>query len=746
MTRSHSLEHLLAGLNEPQRQAVECPGGPLLVLAGAGSGKTRVLTHRIAFLIAAHGVKPHEILAITFTNKAANEMKDRVETLLGPIARTMWVSTFHAACARILRKEALQLGYRRNFTIYDAGDQVRVVKQCLKEMGLDPKRFPPRGIHAVISSAKNRLLDADAFAEMVENFFDDTVAGVYQIYQKKLFANNAMDFDDLLMRTVDLFMRFPDRLEHYQRSFRHVLVDEYQDTNHAQYVLVNMLGREHRNVCVVGDDDQSIYSWRGADVRNILDFKQDYPEATVIKLEQNYRSTQVILSAANEVIANNSDRMRKKLWTDLGEGEPVRVTEVDDEHAEARFVAGEISRLEQKESFQPGDIAIFYRVNAQSRVIEDTLIRYGMPYRIVGGTKFYERAEIKDALAYLLVLDNPSDSVSFSRIVNTPKRGIGAASVAALARFSEAEGISMLEAAARSGDIADLRPAAVNALNAFSARMADLAQSLESAPVAEILQEVLASSGYLEALAAERTVEAEGRLENLEEFVGVAEEYDNIHAEGSLREFLQEISLYTDIDKLNDAEEAITLMTLHNAKGLEFKVVFIIGAEEGVFPHSRSMEEQNIEEERRLCYVGMTRAMQRLYFTYTTTRNLYGSRNYNMASRFLGELPEDLVEFEQSRPARGRSGGSYAGVGPGFGDFGVAGDLCQQEDFGADAGEGARKAEGYAFFNVGDRVVHATFGEGVITGVEPGGTVAVKFAVDGSERKLMVDYAPLRKA
>ncbi|MHB9112490.1 MAG: DNA helicase PcrA [Thermoleophilia bacterium] len=732
MNADSTIEGLLEGLNQPQRQAVEIASGPVLVLAGAGSGKTRVLTHRVAFLITAHGVKPHEILAITFTNKAANEMKERVETLLGPIARTMWVSTFHAACARILRKEAQQLGYQRNFTIYDAGDQVRVVKRCLKELGLDPKRFPPKGIHAVISSAKNRLVDAEAFSGMVENFFDDTVAKVYVLYQKKLFANNAMDFDDLLMRTVDLFQRFPDRLEHYQKSFSQILVDEYQDTNHAQYMLVNLLAKKHRNICVVGDDDQSIYSWRGADVRNILDFEKDYPEATVIKLEQNYRSTQVILSAANEVISNNSERKAKELWTDLGEGEPVRVAEMEDEHAEARFVAGEISRLERDSGFRPAEIAVFYRVNAQSRVLEDTLIRYGIPYRVVGGTKFYERAEIKDALAYLLSLDNPSDSVSFNRIINSPKRGIGAASVSVLSRFAEAEGISMLEAAARAEEIVDLRPAAVKAMESFSAMMSQLVESAKQAQVAEILEETLVNSGYLEALSAERTVEAEGRLENLQEFVGVADEYDSLHPDGSLREFLQEISLYTDIDKTPEVEEAITLMTLHNAKGLEFPVVFIIGAEEGIFPHSRSMEEQNIEEERRLCYVGMTRARQRLYFSYTTTRNLYGARNYNMASRFLGELPEELVEFERTRPSHGRFSG------------GMTGRVRFDEDLGEiEAPEAGSEA---SFFNVGDDVVHATFGLGVIIGVEPGGTVAVRFAADGSERKLMVDYAPLRMA
>ncbi|MFA6001246.1 MAG: DNA helicase PcrA [Thermoleophilia bacterium] len=719
-----SIDELLEGLNQPQSQAVETPGGPLLVLAGAGSGKTRVLTHRVAFLIAAQGVKPQEILAITFTNKAANEMKDRIEALVGPIARTMWISTFHAACARILRREAQQLGYRSNFTIYDASDQVRLVKRCLIELGLDIKRFPPKGIHAVISSAKNRLINAEEFSGMVENFFDDTVTKTYELYEKKLFANNAMDFDDLILRTVDLFQRFPERLEHYQKAFRHVLVDEYQDTNHAQYVLVNMFAHEHRNVCVVGDDDQSIYSWRGADVRNILEFEQDYPEAKVIKLEQNYRSTQTILSAANALIHNNSERKSKDLWTDLGEGDAVRVIEVDDEHAEARFVAGEVSRLQQDEGVSLSEIALFYRVNAQSRVIEDMLIRYGIPYRVVGGTKFYERAEIKDAMAYLLVLENPADSVSFTRIVNSPKRGLGKAAISAITRFADAEGISLTDAAARATEIADIRPAAMKALMNFSSQMSALRETAASAPVAETLEEVLTSSGYLESLSAERTIEAEGRIENLQEFVGVAAEYDRRAPEGSMSEFLQEISLYTDMDKLVEESNAITLMTLHNAKGLEFPEVFIIGAEEGVFPHSRSLEEQNLEEERRLCYVGMTRAMRRLYFTYTITRNLYGARNYNMASRFISELPEELVKFESSKKSRAWL-------------LGGTEETDEVEDHSIAAP---------AFFHAGDRVVHATFGNGVVTGIESGGMVAVRFDADGGTRKLMVEYAPLRKA
>ncbi|MBE0429647.1 MAG: UvrD-helicase domain-containing protein [Thermoleophilia bacterium] len=732
-----SVDDLLAGLNEPQSQAVQTPSGPLLVLAGAGSGKTRVLTHRVAFLIAAQGVRPQEILAITFTNKAADEMKERIETLVGPVARTMWISTFHSACARILRKEAQQLGYRRNFTIYDAPDQLRVVKRCLKDLGIDDKRFPPKGIHAVISSAKNRLVDAEAFAGMVDDFFDDTVARVYSLYQEKLFANNAMDFDDLLMRAVSLFQLLPERLDYWRSAFRHILVDEYQDTNHAQCVLVNLLGKEHRNVCVVGDDDQSIYSWRGAEVRNILDFRSDYPEATIIKLEQNYRSTQTILTAANHVVSNNPGRMQKNLWTDLGQGEKIVMAEVDDEHAEARFVAGEVARLQQEDGCKPRDMAVFYRVNAQSRVLEDLFVRYGISYRVVGGTKFYERAEIKDALAYLLVIDNPSDSISFNRVVNVPKRGIGAASLASLTRFADAEGLSLTEAAARAGEISDLRPAGEKALAGFSGLIEELAATAASSPVAETLDQVLNSSGYIASLQAERTIEAEGRIENLMELVGVAEEYGRRQPDGSLREFLQEISLYTDVDKLTEQSETVTLMTLHNAKGLEFPVVFIIGAEEGVFPHSRAIEEQNLEEERRLCYVGMTRARQRLYFTYTTSRNLYGARSYNLASRFLAEIPDDLIDFRpMAGPARAGYGKTGARPSPYLGKD-ISGDVPP------DLARPGRD-EAAAFFHPGDRVAHAVFGGGVVTAVERGGTVAVRFE-DGSERKLMVEYAPLRK-
>ncbi len=710
-------EKLLADLNPQQRQAVTCPGGPLLVLAGAGSGKTRVLTHRVAWLVATGAARPHELLAITFTNKAANEMKERIETLLGPVARTMWISTFHAACARILRREAPLLGYESNFTIYDAADQVRLVRRCLKQLDYDVNRFPPKGVHAVISAAKNRLVGPEDFAEAVDGFFEETVARTYERYQKQLYANNAMDFDDLVMLTVQLFERFPERLEHYRQSFRHVLVDEYQDTNHAQYRLVNQLAGGHRNVCVVGDDDQSIYSWRGADIRNILDFEQDYPEATVIKLEQNYRSTQTILDAANSVVDNNRGRKQKRLWTDAHAGDPVQVVELEDEHAEARFLAGEIVRLQEQHGYTPSQIAVFYRVNAQSRVIEDMLVRYGIQYRVVGGTRFYERAEIKDALAYLLLVDNPADDVSFRRVVNAPKRGIGAATVATLEEAAATEGQHLLEAAAHAGDIPGLRPQAVKALKSFAALIEGLREKSESLPVAELLEEMLEASGYLAALAAERTIEAEGRMENLEELVGVATEFEQRVPGGSLGGFLQEISLYTDVDKLEAAEESVTLMTIHNAKGLEFPVVFIAGAEEGVFPHSRALDEQNLEEERRLCYVGMTRAMKRLYFTYAETRNLYGSRHYNMASRFIDELPPELVEKHAAASVR-----SPAPL-PGAFSRGEAG----------------------AGFETGDRVLHAHFGEGTVTAVASGGMVTVRFDEGGDERTLLLEYAPLKR-
>jgi DNA helicase-2/ATP-dependent DNA helicase PcrA len=714
---SQQPERLLADLNPPQREAVTHGAGPLLVLAGAGSGKTRVLTHRIAYLVATERAKPSEILAITFTNKAAGEMRERVELLVGGLVRLMWVMTFHSACARILRAEAKQLGYTSRFSIYDEADSVRLVKRCLDELSFDPKRFAPRAIKAQISKAKNQLEDASAYRQRVGSFFEQTAADVYELYERRIHEMNALDFDDLLFRTVNVLELFPEVLERYRDAFRWLLVDEYQDTNHAQYRLLQLLAGRERNVCVVGDDDQSIYGFRGADIRNILDFEHDFPGTAVVKLEQNYRSTQTILSAANAVVANNRGRKSKQLWTDVGTGEPVRVRELEDEHAEGRFVASEIERLAD-EGISRHQIAVFYRTNAQSRVLEDTLVRFGVSYQVIGGTKFYERAEIKDALAYLTLLVNPQDTVSFSRIVNSPRRGIGQTTQGRIVSHANTVGMSVWDTALVPEDIPGLGPAAVKAVDSFMSVMERLRELGERTNVGDLLETVLGETGYIETLEAERTIEAQGRVENLQELVGVAREFD-VTWEGeqglaALAEFLQQLSLFSEQDALRDDDEIATLMTLHNAKGLEYPVVFMIGCEEGVFPHSRSIEEGNLEEERRLCYVGITRARERLYMTFTRTRSLYGARSYNMASRFLDEIPADLTDAE---PAP------------------------DQTKWPQTAAVAAPMA-----FRVGEDVVHATFGEGVVTGLEEGGIVVVRFAASGSERKLMADYAPLRRA
>jgi DNA helicase-2/ATP-dependent DNA helicase PcrA len=714
--RPQRADQLLADLNPPQREAVTHGGGPLLVLAGAGSGKTRVLTHRVAHLVATDRAKPSEILAITFTNKAASEMRERVELLVGGLVRLMWVMTFHSACARILRAEAKQLGYTSRFSIYDEADSVRLVKRCLDELSIDPKRFAPRAIKAQISTAKNQLEDAAAYRQRVGSFFEQTAADVYEVYERRIHEMNALDFDDLLFRTVNVLELFPEVLERYRDTFRWLLVDEYQDTNHAQYRLLQLLAGKERNVCVVGDDDQSIYGFRGAEIRNILDFERDFPGTTVVKLEQNYRSTQTILSAANAVVANNRGRKPKELWTELGSGEPVHVRELEDEHAEGRFVASEIERLAE-EGVSRREIAVFYRTNAQSRVLEDTLVRFGVSYQVIGGTKFYERAEIKDALAYLTLLVNPQDTVSFARVVNSPKRGIGQTSQGRIVSHANTVGMSVWDTAVVPEDIPGLGPAAIKAVDAFMSVMERLREHGERTSVAELLEAVLSETGYVEALEAERTIEAQGRIENLQELVGVAGEFDaNWEGErglAALAEFLQQLSLFSEQDALRDDDEIATLMTLHNAKGLEYPVVFMIGCEEGVFPHNRSIEEGNLEEERRLCYVGITRARERLYLTFTRTRSLYGARSYNMASRFLDEIPAELTDAE---PAPDQT----------------------------TWGEAAPAAAPLAF-RVGEDVVHATFGEGVVTGLEQDGIVVVRFAASGSERKLMADYAPLRR-
>ena len=714
-----SPEQYLASLNPAQREAVLHTEGPLLVIAGAGSGKTRVLTHRVAHLISAVGVKPNEILAITFTNKAAGEMRERLTNMLGPMARAIWILTFHAACGRILRSEAERLGYKSNFTIYDSADQVRLVKQCLEELEKDPKRFVPRGVHAQISNAKNQLITPAMYAEQLSSFYEQTVAEVYALYQKRLAASNAVDFDDMLMLTVQILEAFPDARKHWQNAFRYVLVDEYQDTNHAQYRLLQLLAEHHHNICAVGDPDQSIYAFRGADIRNILEFERDFPETRTIALEQNYRSTNAILEAANAVIAHNSERKEKRLWSELGDGDPVRVIEVEDEQAEARYVAAQIAGLVE-EGFNGSEIAIFYRMNAQSRVIEQTLRLHQIAYQVIGGPRFYERAEVKDAIAYLQVLDNTDDAVSLMRIANKPKRGIGDTTISRLVSYAEAHGISLFDALDRPSE-AGLGTAAVKAVTGLKNLLDSLRSAAQEYEVPELLQEVLARSGTLEAYEAERTIEARGRIENLEAFVDGAHEYVQQSQEPTLSGFLQEISLYSDQDALSGEQSNVTLMTIHNAKGLEFRAVFVVGVEEEIFPSARSIEEQGVEEERRLFYVGLTRAEAKLTLTHASSRLLWGRTTAHLPSRFLDELPDRHVERERLRPSSWRNYGSPAQTR----------EIAPRSDHPALA--------------TGDSVRHGTLGEGVITRIEPGGVVTVRFASDSSERKLMLDYAPLEK-
>jgi DNA helicase-2/ATP-dependent DNA helicase PcrA len=718
------LDELLAGLNDPQREAVTHGEGPLLILAGAGSGKTRVLTHRIAYLVAMEFAKPNEILAITFTNKAAGEMRDRAELLVGRRVRAMWVMTFHAACARMLRAHADRLGYTRQFTIYDQADSRRLVKRCIDDLGIDPKRFTPAAIQSQISDAKNKLRDADAYSQMVGSFFEQTVADVYRSYERELHRMNAMDFDDLLVRAVNVLELFPEVRERYTTQFRDVLVDEYQDTNHAQYRWLQLLAGERRNLMVVGDPDQSIYSFRSADIRNILNFSDDYPDAHVVKLEQNYRSTQTILDAANAVITNNRGRTPKALWTDLGQGDPIKVRELEDEHAEARFVTGEIQRVVD-EGVSRSEIAVFYRTNAQSRVLEDTLVRAEIAYQVIGGTKFYERAEIKDAIAYLTVLINPQDVGAFTRIVNSPRRGIGSTSLSRVLAFANTMGTTIWEAASEPEQVPGLGAAAVKALRRFMGTMHVLAERAAGGLAsAELLSDVLRETGYREALEAERTIEAQGRLENVDELVNVAAEYDSSgDEEPSLPDFLQQIALISDADDRSDEEGLVTLMTLHNAKGLEYPIVFMIGCEEGIFPHSRALDEGGLEEERRLCYVGITRAERDLYVTYARTRSVFGARSYGLQSRFVSEIPVELTDREEQTP-RG-----LGRVRPRVTSWSSS----------------TLREPAPSAYRLGDDVVHAAFGEGVVTGVEPGGIVVIRFSKDSSERKLVADLAPISK-
>ena len=711
---------LLESLNPTQLDAVKHTEGPLLILAGAGSGKTRVLTHRIAYILDQGLAAPEEVLAITFTNKAAGEMKDRVALLVGPDSRKMWVSTFHAFCARILRVHAEKLGYKREFTIYDQADQVRLVKRCIVELGKDPKRFNPRSFQSQISAAKNVLMTSDDYLRSTEGYIAENVAEVYDLYQKRLYENNAMDFDDLIMQTVALLEIFPEVRERYQTRFKYIHVDEYQDTNHAQYRLVNILAAAHRNLCVVGDDDQSVYSWRGADIRNILDFERDYPEAKIVKLEQNYRSTQTILDAANAVVANNASRKPKELWTAGPQGERIRIFTAVDEYAEARFVVSEIERL-MDSGASPRDMAVFYRTNAQSRALEDVLVREGVPYQVVGGVRFYERAEIKDTMAYLAVISNPNDAVALERIINVPKRGLGSTSVARLQDHARRNGLSLYETLAEA-DAVDLTGAAKKSCRAVLGLFEGWRVAAREVPPAELIGAVLDESGYRAELEAENTVEAESRLENLEELINASREYERYEPEPTLEGFLQEQALYSEQDVLDTEGGQVALMTLHNAKGLEFDHVFVVGMEEGTFPHARSLDEQNLEEERRLCYVGITRAKETLTLSYAKLRSNWGEREYQMPSRFLSEIPAAL------------KAGMVPGGPTGRGGWGAA--LPRRSGL-------ERATSGSTGYQAGEKVRHAKFGVGEV--VEAGGgKVVVRFGTE--ERVFVPEIAPLTKA
>jgi DNA helicase-2/ATP-dependent DNA helicase PcrA len=743
------IDALLEGLNAPQRDAVTHGDGPLLILAGAGSGKTRVLTHRIAYLVHTGEARPDELLAITFTNKAAQEMRERVELLLGRSTRAMWVMTFHSACTRMLRVEAPRLGYTRQFTIYDQADARRLLKQCLDRVGADPKRFPPAAVHSQISDAKNRLRDAAEYRSMVGSYFEQTVADAYDLYERELLRFNAMDFDDLLGRAVNVLELFSEVRERYQEAFRHVLVDEYQDTNHAQYRWLTLLTGERRNLAVVGDDAQSVYGFRGADIRNILDFGQDFPDAHIVKLEQNYRSTQTILSAANAVIANNRNQVAKDLWTELGEGDAIKVRMLADEHAEARYVLSAIEGFVE-DGVSRAEIAVFYRTNAQSRVLEDALVRAEVPYQVIGGTKFYERAEIKDAIAYLSLLANPSDQISFTRVANSPRRGIGQTSLSRVIAHAATLGEPVWDIAGAADRVPGLGRAAISAIGRFMDTMAELRElAAGGAPVGELLEAVLARSGYMEALEAERTFEAQGRIENLEELVGVAREFEASgpsvpRGEGeegleALDAFLSQIALVSDADARRDDRGLITLMTLHNAKGLEYPIVFIIGCEEGVFPHSRSLDEGSLEEERRLCYVGITRAMSELTLTYARRRTLFGAESFGLRSRFLDEIPPALTDSGDDvfGSGSGRIGASRVAAGEGApGIWATAS---------AAGGALAARRDQAPAFRIGEDVLHASFGEGVVTGLDRDGIVIVRFASDGSERRLLAELAPVTR-
>ncbi|MEU9897631.1 DNA helicase PcrA [Streptomyces phaeochromogenes] len=760
---------LLDGLNENQRAAVVHHGSPLLIVAGAGSGKTRVLTHRIAHLLGERRVHPGQILAITFTNKAAGEMKERVEQLVGPRANAMWVMTFHSACVRILRRESKQLGFTSSFSIYDAADSKRLMALVCRDLDLDPKRFPPKSFSAKISNLKNELIDEEDFAAQAADGFEKTLAQAYAMYQSRLREANALDFDDLIMTTVNLLRAFPDVAEHYRRRFRHVLVDEYQDTNHAQYALVRELvgtsehpvdvpPSEHdlppAELCVVGDADQSIYAFRGATIRNILQFEEDYPNATTILLEQNYRSTQTILTAANAVIERNESRRPKNLWTNAGAGAQITGYVADTEHDEAQFVADEIDRLTDAGDAKAGDVAVFYRTNAQSRVFEEVFIRVGLPYKVVGGVRFYERKEVRDVLAYLRVLANPEDSVPLRRILNVPKRGIGDRAEAMIDALSQREKISFAQALRRVDEAYGMASRSTNAVKKFNTLMEDLRTIVESgAGPATVLEAVLERTGYLAELQASTDPQDETRIENLQELAAVALEFEQEAGEGEapggLSAFLERVALVADSDQIPDEEEdgsgVITLMTLHTAKGLEFPVVFLTGMEDGVFPHMRALgQTKELEEERRLAYVGITRARERLYLTRSSMRSAWGQPSYNPPSRFLEEIPETHLEWKRTGSLGPAASGPVSGVAASLSSSRSRSAASGASGFATRRGATDKPVVSLA---VGDRVTHDQFGLGTVVGVKGTGANAEATVDFGEEKpkRLLLRYAPVEK-
>ncbi|MGI5165172.1 DNA helicase PcrA [Spirillospora sp. CA-253888] len=742
---------LLDGLNPQQRAAVVHAGSPLLIVAGAGSGKTRVLTHRIAYLLGERDVHPGQILAITFTNKAAAEMKERVDALVGPRSRAMWVMTFHSACVRILRREAKRLGFPTSFSIYDQADAQRLMALVCRELDLDPKRYPPKSFSAQVSNLKNELIDYETFKARASTHMEQTLAQAYEMYQARLQQAGAMDFDDLIMMTVNLLQVFPEAAEHYRRRFRHVMVDEYQDTNHAQYELVRELtapveGVGPAELCVVGDADQSIYAFRGATIRNILEFERDYTDATTILLEQNYRSTQTILEAANAVIERNADRKPKKLWSDQGAGHKIIGYVADNEHDEAAFVAQQVDRLTDAGDARPGDVAIFYRTNAQSRVFEEVFIRVGLPYKVVGGVRFYERKEVRDLLAYLRVLGNPEDTVSLRRILNVPKRGIGDRAEAVVEAYASRERMTFWQALRRPEDVPGMATRSINAVREFVALLDELRESAQTLTPADLVQRILLKSGYLAELQASKDPQDETRIENLQEFEAVAREFeerlDGESAEGRLVDFLEQVALVADADSIPggaksgavppgeqpevDDQGVVTLMTLHTAKGLEFPVVFLTGMEDGVFPHLRAMSNpKELEEERRLAYVGITRARQRLYLSRATMRSSWGAPQVNPPSRFLAEVPATLLDWE-------REGSKTSALTS----------MAARPNVRASGGRAIPS------LSPGDKVTHDSFGLGTVVTVDGEGdktAASVDFGGEYGVKRLVLRYAPVEK-